>query len=193
MIRRLFIAINLPTAIREDIKKSLENDKASGADLYRIAEMVPEEDWHITVKFLGDQEAKHVNEIKRAIRDAMKDISSPEVSIRTITTAPPNRPPRMIWAATTTESNHALAAIKEAIERELTTRAIFEKGEVFPDYRGHVTLAELPKGHKIAERMLSLPSALTFKPLTIDLIEAHRDRTVGKFSIVTSFAFKKLA
>lgn len=193
MIQRLFIAINLPEAIREHIRETLKNDKASEADLYRIAEMIPEEDWHITVKFLGDQEAKHLNEIKRAIRDAMKDISSPEVSIRTITTAPPNRPPRMIWAAATTESNRILATIKEAIERELTTHRISEKGEVFPDYRGHVTLAEFPKGHKIAERMISLPSALTFKPLTIDLVEAHRDRTVGKFSIVTSFAFKHLS
>jgi 2'-5' RNA ligase len=193
MIRRLFIAINLPTPIRESIKEKLEGDKESGADLYRIAEMIPEENWHITVKFLGDQEAKHVNEIKRAIRDAMKDIVAPEVSMRTITTAPPNRPPRMIWAATTTESNHALASIKEAIERELTTHGISGKGEVFPDYRGHITLAELPKGHKIAERMIALPSSLTFKPITIDLIEAHRDRTVGKFSVVTSFSFKHLA
>lgn len=193
MIRRLFIAINLPATIRENIKERLESDKTSGADLYQLAEMIPEEDWHITVKFLGDQEVKHVNEIKRAIRDAMKDIASPEVSMRTITTAPPNRPPRMIWAATTTESNHTLAAIKTAIERELTARGISEKGEVFPDYRGHVTLAELPKGHKITERMISLPSALTFKPLTIDLMEAHRDRTAGKFSIVTSFVFKHLS
>lgn len=190
MERRLFIAINLPENIKAEIRKEMELDNKTGIDLYQNANMIPEENWHITLKFFGSQPEEHIETIGQVIRNVIGEREAPVVTIRTLSTAPPHRPPRMIWATTTTETNKVLGSIKETIERKLAVHAIFQKGETFPIFQGHITLARLPEGRRIAERIVSFPNALTFRPITIDLMESHLESTGAEYSILKSIDFK---
>ena len=191
MERRLFIAINLPEDIKAEIRHVLQLDDAKNAELYSDAKMVPEENWHITLKFLGNQSKEHLATIERVIADIAKGTHAPEVAIRTLTTAPPHRPPRMVWVTTTTETNKTLGSIKETMEAELERHNIFhQKGEVHPVYHGHINLARLPEGRRIADHIVSLPNALTFKPATIDLMESQLENSGAEYSIVRSIDFK---
>lgn len=190
MERRLFIAINLPETIKAQLRQEIGSDNKKSSELYKDARMIPEEDWHITVKFLGDQLAEHLGAIEHAMRAAVEEMTAPQITMQTLTTAPPHRPPRMVWITTTSETNQFLRSIKEAIERNLATQGMVQKGEVHQVYHGHINLARLPEGRKIADHIISFPSALTFKPATIDLMESHLESTGAEYAILKSIDFK---
>lgn len=190
MEQRLFIAINIPKNNKAEIRNALRLDNTRSAELYANARVIPEENWHITLKFLGNQPKKYMGTIEQVITSIAARTIAPEMTIRMLTTAPPRRPPRMIWATTTSATNKALGSIKEAIEVELEKRGIIQKEEAHPTYHGHINLARLPEGRRIADHVVSLPNELTFKPATIDLMESDVDRRGAKYSIVRSLPFK---
>lgn len=188
MERRLFIAIDLPSEIKDAIRQRLEADQQDHPELYKDARIMSEESWHITLSFLGSQ--TEVETIGNAIEQVAHQTIAPEITIQLLTTAPPQRPPRMVWVTTTAETNKELGAIKVAIEQRLAQQNICPQGEIFPTYNGHITLARLPEGRKIAEHMVSFPHALSFCPKTIDLMESHLERTGAEYSLLKSIDFK---
>jgi 2'-5' RNA ligase len=85
---RLFIALSLPTVVRES--------------LAALAEDLPDVTWtredqlHITLRFLGDVEAALIEPM--TARLAAIEVSGFVLPVEGVGTFPPNRPPRVIWA-----------------------------------------------------------------------------------------------
>lgn len=193
MEQRLFIAINLSEQARTAVREALHADMQHAPELYEHARMRDSASWHITLLFLGEQSKEDALNILQAMRDTIKNIAAPEIVLRTLTTAPPHRPPRMVWIATTAETNHALEGIKKILEQNLVVQNIFQKGELHPDFNGHITLARLPEGRHIADHIVSFPSALTFSPTSIDLMESNLTPTGATYRLLESIDFKPSA
>ncbi|HBI25428.1 MAG: 2'-5' RNA ligase [Candidatus Wolfebacteria bacterium GW2011_GWC2_39_22] len=190
MEHKLFIAINLPQDIKTTIRNAVDLDKKNVAELYTDAHPIPENNWHLTIKFLGNQPEEALSVIEDVLHTVVTKISTPVVSLRTLTTAPPKRPPRMVWITTITPTNEALGQLKHMIEQGLAAKGIFQKGEAHPAYHGHINIANLPEGRKIEGHVTTFPSTLTFTPATIDLMESRLDSTGATYSIVKSIDFK---
>lgn len=186
MNRRIFIAINLPAEARATIREVLQADAAAYTELYEDARMTPERDWHITLLFLGDQPEDAIPAIERVISEVMQTMPLPALGIRMFTTAPPHRPPRMIWATTSAEANEYLGALKESIKKALAQHGIRPQGEQFARFNGHITLARLPEGRRIADHTVALAHTITFQPNTIDLMESQLDRAGAEYGIIRS-------
>ena len=193
MEHRLFIAINLPEQIRIAIHEVLQTDMQNVPELYERARMRDESSLHITLLFLGDQPKESLRNIVQAMRDTIKNMPAPAIVLRTLTTAPPHRPPRMVWITTTTETNRVLEGIKTILEQNLVAQNIFQKGEVYPSFNGHITLARLPEGRQIADHVVSFPSALTFSPTSIDLMESELTPAGATYRLLESIDFKPSA
>lgn len=193
MEHRLFIAINLPKEIKASIRDILQIDQEQNTELYEHARMTDEESWHITLVFLGAQSEDQLKALIGIIREAVRQVPAPKITMRMLTTAPPHRPPRMIWIATTAETNRLLEEIKTAIEQKLAAQNIFKKGESYTMFNGHITLARLPEGRRIANRTILFPCTLSFKPTTIDLMESHLKNTETSYRLLESIDFKQSA
>lgn len=186
MNRRIFIAINLPAEARTTIKEVLQADAAAYTELYEGARMTPERDWHITLLFLGDQPKDAIPTIERIIGEAIQTMPLPTLGIRMITTAPPHRPPRMIWATTSAEANEYLGALKESIKKALAQHGIRPQGEQLAGFSGHITLARLPEGRRIADHTIALARTITFQPSAVDLMESKLERAGAEYGIIRS-------
>ncbi len=190
MKRRLFIAIDIDANVRRAvarIEKDMENVLGNGQD--GLVRFVPEENWHITISFLGTQDDASLTAIMAAARKAAENFSAPEISFTEIVYAPQKKNPRMIWLKTSQASSKELGAIKNYLEDLLAEEGVrFEQESRM--FSGHVTLARFPSSMPndtlpAIERTLSLHC--TGKSL--DIMESELDRNGAKYSILQRFSF----
>lgn len=125
---RLFIAIDIPENIRREILgmgRSIPN-----------ARPVPEDQLHLTLKFIGEVENSRLLDIC----DALKSINHPQfpLSLRGVGTFPPRGTPRVLWAGVAPAKNSV--ALRNSIERTLGNIGI-PRGK--KKYTPHITLARL--------------------------------------------------
>lgn len=137
MERRLFIAIPLPETTVQMLDAVLGDAEAS---LPRGARLVPQELWHITILFLGDQDSESLPGIDAALRSVYAGKELP-IEFERVTYGPPGRPPRMVWATTTEETSVRIGALKQRLEAELVRGGIAWGHAEHGKFSGHVTLA----------------------------------------------------
>lgn len=132
MQRRVFVGIELPAQIKkrlgERVQKWLELPVKWGR----------EDNYHITLSFLGYVEDTELPEICQNLNRAVKDLSAFDINFNKITLGPDAKNPKMVWL--TGEASEELKNLAENIEKEL---GIFvrEKKEFHP----HVTLGRIRK------------------------------------------------
>ncbi len=141
---RLFIAVEIP----ETVKASMEEAQA---DLRRA---LPEchvrwarrEQFHLTLRFLGDVEAARVEALTESLLAACRAFGAVHLRAERVGCFPDLRRPRVVWAGVRDETEQLprLQQVVEAATAEFTSE---DKEERFT---GHVTLARI-KGIKRAE------------------------------------------
>jgi len=135
---RLFVALDLPEAVRDSIRRLIEELKP----LSRAPRWVRPEGMHITLRFLGETGTDKLE----AIRIALSAVSSPqpvEMHFRGIGFFPHERRPRVLWIGV--EASPNLAQLAAAVERALVSRGFAPETRAFVP---HLTLArfESPQG-----------------------------------------------
>ena len=101
---RAFIAIELPQHIRDAIEKQTARlRQALGNDLVR---WVPAQNMHLTLKFLGDIAASHVDFLKQMLAREAESHSQFDLQIGGLGSYPTSRRPRVLWVGL-----HALAEL----------------------------------------------------------------------------------
>jgi len=90
---RAFIAIDLPKEIHESIKKAQNYLK----DSMRDVRWTKYGNVHLTLKFLGDTEAKKINAISKALQDIADDFSPFVISLEGIGAFPNTHKPSVVW------------------------------------------------------------------------------------------------
>ncbi len=187
-MKRLFIAVNLPEAIKWQIDALLAEFEG-GFDLGAIR-WIPKENWHITVVFLGDQPEENIPIIERSISMVIPDALRDKIFFREIGFGPSEEERRMIWLKLREESSGILAPLKAKLEKELREAgiALREERRLFS---GHITLARFRDGTR--PPLVAFPEVqnVFFEVDSLDLMESQLMPSGPKYSILSSFPFKK--
>jgi 2'-5' RNA ligase len=125
---RLFIAIDIPETIRRDVG-GLGRSLASSRP-------VPDDQLHLTLKFIGEVEGGRVLDIE----EKLQEISRPPFSLclKGVGVFPPRGVPRILWAGV--DPHEHIVALRNTIERTLAEVDIPREKQKFSP---HLTLARL--------------------------------------------------
>ncbi|HUT96644.1 MAG TPA: RNA 2',3'-cyclic phosphodiesterase [Dehalococcoidales bacterium] len=133
---RCFIAIELP----EEIKKGLRELQAQlKAGSRAPVKWVDPENIHLTLKFLGNVSADRINEITKAMTEAVRGTPSFPLEIRELGVFPNPRRVQIVWVGLGGEVE-TLARLQQRIESGLEGLGFPAEGRRFTP---HLTLARL--------------------------------------------------
>ena len=134
---RLFIAVTLP----EEVKAQIE---AAQAELRRAlpgpgVRWTRREQFHLTLKFLGDVDVARVQPLEEAIRAACRGFSALPLRAERVGFFPDLRYPRVVWAGVQDQAGQLLRLQQavDAVTRDFTTEQKEER------FSGHITLARI--------------------------------------------------
>lgn len=160
---RCFAAVALDSpALVAALVKAQEGLRAAGA----AAKWVPPANFHLTLKFLGDQEPAAVEGALAALRRAANRTLPFEMALSGLGAFGDGGRPRVLWAGVT-EGRGALEGLAEAVEREMAAAGFAPEARRF---RPHLTLARIREG-------APAPASLA------DYLVQERDRFLGKLSV----------
>ena len=133
---RLFVALELPRALRESIAGLL-------APLRAVSSPVKWErtdKLHVTLRFIGDTPGERVPLLVSGLRRASEEITE-AFTVRFSSTGffPPNRHPKVLWIGLT-EGNNPLIRLHTVIERELLSLGMEQADRRF---HPHITVGRI--------------------------------------------------
>ncbi len=168
---RLFVAIPLPEAIKEEI------GKAQG----RLRSALPESDigwtkreqFHLTLKFLGNVAVERVESLKKKIQEAGRGFSPLRLRAKGIGFFPERGEPRVIWAGIGDDYG-SLASLQEAIEK-----ATLDFAEKENQFTAHVTLGRVRRIRRNEVEALQRASASVAE-------KSFGEWTAGKIAVMRS-------
>ena len=132
---RLFIAIELPEHLKQEIGKVQEQLRKSGAD----ANWTRPEGIHLTLKFLGEVEESRVPAIMIALAAACQGTGTLRVEIAGASAFPNVKKPRVLWLGVQGDVER-LGAVQVTVERAMTSLGFEAEDKKFSP---HLTLARI--------------------------------------------------
>lgn len=132
---RAFIAIELNNATQKMLGNVIRQLKPLTGDIVR---WVPEQNIHITLKFLGDTSPANLEILKKIISNEASRYAPIALKVTNLGAFPNLRRPRVIWAGI--EAPPSLAAIQRSIDTE--TQRLGYATEERP-FSPHLTLGRL--------------------------------------------------
>lgn len=138
--RRLFIAVELPPNVVKTIEQ-VQND-LKGAILGRGAKWVSPDSTHLTLKFLGDVPAQHIDKIIAGMQEAANGFSTFFLTIEGLGCFPNTKNPRVLWLGLT-GNVRGLSALQASIESQIAPMGYPTEDRAF---HPHLTLARTVRG-----------------------------------------------
>lgn len=166
---RLFIAIDLPEKIQQEIQgmgRSLPHARAT-----------PGDQLHLTLRFIGEVESSRVRDIEETLEFiAMEQFS---LRVRGVGTFPPRGTPRVLWAGITPAEE--VRRLRNSIEKKLAEIDIPREGG---KYTPHITLARL-KNSPLArvQQFLAGNAFLETQAFTVDRFHLYSSQLAAKGAI----------
>lgn len=162
MSYRLFLAIDLPEKTRESLF-----ELCSGITKVR---WMPIEQFHLTIRFIGDSSKMMVEDICEALEDFTFEPF--DLTIKDTGYFPPGGDPKVLW--TGIESNQTLKKLYKNINTSLTKCGIAREGRKF---HPHITLGRV-KGESLSSLgdWLSATSRFQSDPIRIDSFHLYNSR-----------------
>lgn len=134
---RLFIAVAAPEAVKVEIEKA-QAEMSRALREARITWTRPEQ-FHLTLKFLGDVEALRVEPLTEALREACRGFGALNLRGEGVGCFPNLRRPRVIWVGVRDELEQ-LSTLADKIETTVSGFTLEEREERFS---GHITLGRI--------------------------------------------------
>ena len=141
---RLFIAVTVP----EEVKTEIEETQGTlrHALPKECVRWTKREQFHLTLKFLGNIDAQRVEPLTDAVRAACQGFAALELRAERVGFFPDLRSPRVVWAGVSDRQDQ-LPLLQRAIETAMRDFTAEESKERFT---GHVTLGRI-KGLRRSE------------------------------------------
>lgn len=166
--KRLFLAIKLP----EELRKKLKAYNRENLDP-RIFQVVSDENFHLTILFLGNTAEDRIPLIKKVVSSVVSQISMKNISLKEIDYGPQSHNPHLVWLRG--DYNPDLEGLKKQIVKQLI-KAGFHLQVRKDRFIPHITLARireysplpLPKREQIKQKL-----SFTFFPSLLWLIESQ--------------------
>ncbi len=183
-MKRLFIALNLPSEIKEkvsEIKENLEEDFGRGV------RWVKNDNLHITVSFLGPVKEKKINELIELLSDV--DVERINIELNKIRYVPDRRRAKLIWIKGTEKG---LKKLKEDIDNKLVESGILNYEPEKRDFILHVTLGRIKSFEykKIPLEEIPLLEDDPYFQFSVDsfeLMESKLGKGGPKYKIIKSY------
>jgi 2'-5' RNA ligase len=187
---RLFIALAVPEAVKEEILRVREQFRRVLPE--GCARWTPPEQWHLTLKFLGEVDGARVDALTEAVRAAGRQFAPLRLRAVGAGCFPDGRFPRVVWIGVRDETDR-LAALARAIE---TVTADFTAAAREGPFTGHITLARIKRLNRPqAEGLASLTgrmSARVFGEWTADGVAILRSELAAVGARHTCLAWMPL-
>lgn len=152
---RVFIAIAVPPDVQQEIGRAqgqLRRNSPPGA----IRWTQPEQ-FHITLKFLGDQLSEQVAALEESVSTVCVGLPALRLSAHGIGFFPNTEKPRVIWAGAE-DTSEQLAELHRQIEDAMRP---FVPAETPKRFTGHITLGRFKPGHHaMIEELLECATVL---------------------------------
>ncbi len=184
MKKRIFLGI--------PVQKSQKQILGRYKNLYPNSEIrwVKEEDFHITVSFLGYIEEKDIPKLELIIENVLQPLPSFILEFKKISFAPPKSTPRMIWAEFF--ENDSFTELVHTVEKNLAQHIEIS------DYRNghspipHITLARFDKADVAEKISFTQPEISGIKISSCFLFESHLNPKGPKYTPIKNFALKRI-
>ena len=116
MMLRLFVAISPPEEVKDQIEKAQQ--RLRGALPGNIVRWTKREQFHLTLKFLGNVAETHVNELAEVLRTACQCAGALRLRAERIGFFPGARMPRVLWVGVHDERD-LLPPLQQIIEQRV--------------------------------------------------------------------------
>jgi RNA 2',3'-cyclic 3'-phosphodiesterase len=136
---RLFVAIELPAKVRKRLSEHIGRLRILVPD--ERASWVPEENLHLTLKFLGDVTLTKVELVAQATQGAAELVESFELIVGGVGAFPPNGQPRVLWIGIEDPSGR-LGLLHQQLEAACEEAGLAREQRPF---HPHLTIARLRK------------------------------------------------
>ncbi len=166
-MKRIFIAINLPEKIKDElvnVSKEIQNLFPEEVGLIR---WTAKDNLHITLSFIGDTKEEEIPKICENIKNISQKQKPFSIKIEKICYGPPNTiPPRMIWA----EITKGVKLLSSTPHITLGRIKTWQWKQIEPEERPNI------------ERELNLK----FEAKSIDIMESILKRTGAEYRVLES-------
>ena len=166
---RLFVAVNLVPTVRRDIAEAIAPLRAAE----RAVAWVAEPNLHLTLRFLGEQPAGRVADLREVLIEAAAAVPAHALVLRGFGAFPSLRRPRVLWLGV--EANVASASLYKKVDDACASLGL---GREARDFHPHVTLGRvrpratpMPATLAGAERLLD--TSWTTAVTSVDLMSSR--------------------
>ena len=160
----MFIAISLPEHVKDEIERA--QDQLRSALPGKCVRWARREQWHLTLKFLGDVESRRLEALTTSVRGACTEFGVLQLRAGQIGFFPDARRPRVVWTRVR-DWRDRLPSLQRAVE---TAAAAFTSEVPKPKFTGHVTLGRCRTIKRSQADMLSM------------LAQGMEDRVLGEWT-----------
>ena len=178
-MRRVFIAINLPERVKQELEK-IKNEIEDSLPEQGIAKWVKTDNLHLTLVFVGYVKDERIPSICQNVKEAAQGIKPFSLKLQRVCYGPPKKmPPRLIWVEL--EHDKELGQLVERLGA-MENRA----------FSPHITLARIrtwqwkqiePEQRPEIEREIDLE----FEVESVEVMESVLRRTGPEYTILQSF------
>ena len=145
---RLFVALNLPAAVRQAAWAAVEPLRAAAPS---GVTWVREDALHVTLRFLDDRSPEFAADLASRLTGALTRAALPRVELATVGAFPDLRRPRVLWLGGPT--NSALTELYHHVEHSCSALGV--EAEPRP-FRLHVTIGRVRQGAREADDLVAL-------------------------------------
>ena len=138
---RIFVAVCLDEELRRGISAIQERVKKLAPNVKWVAP----DNFHVTLKFLGDVRQDRLSIVQAAIDEVAGSLAAFDLTISGTGVFPTPRRPRVIWVGVE-EGREQLIALAKAVEDRLV-RAGFEKDD--KPFRSHITIGRVKESKPV--------------------------------------------
>jgi len=184
---RLFVALNLTKKERQRIHRAARTLREEDLPV----KWVDPDDYHITLKFLGEVEEERVELVEKALEKVAESTMQMDLEISGFGAFPTIRRPRVLWVGV--QPSPALRCLKQDVEWALSDHGFERETRAF---HPHVTLgrAEEDDGAGAFRGLDDLAAGIDYTGeitmYRIDLMQSKRLRSGAKYSIHSRYTLK---
>ncbi len=184
MKKRVFIAINLPENIKEELNKLLSLCRKINSQ--PVIRYVKTKGIHLTLHFLGYLDEAQINQVRTVLKNLARNYNQTKLITGQIGAFPNLKQPRVIFLSSQEKEGDHLAGLQKNLSSEL------EKIGIDVDYRPwypHLTLARIVGPCQFKTEPLKLPSLL-IPVKSLELMESQLKPSGAEYKILASYQLK---
>lgn len=194
-LRRIFIAINLPSFIKEEIKQKYLLLLEQSLSCFPKIKWTRLEDLHLTLRFLGPISSSKLESLILAFKDNFKNQKSFPLSFKGLGFFPEQRWPRILWLGVV-DKRKILEKISFQLEEVLLPRGLLKNDHSF---KAHITLGRVKrrlnnqdyKSLLVMKRKLANVMIKEFKVQSIDIMESELLPEGPRYTLVESIKLRE--